>query len=334
MLVSVIVPVYNAEDYIAECIESILHQDYQEVELVLVNDGSTDGSLAVCRRYESERVRVIDKPNEGVSVARNVGMQASKGSLLTFVDSDDRLPTDSVSVMVKAMKDSGADYVCGSYFMDFDGRLVKHSQRLAPGDYFSESLLDGFIDDGTLSGFLLGSASFGLYKRMVIEEHKIEFDKRIKMNEDGVFNLEYILNTKKIRIIPNVVYYYTQRSDSVSKTNRIPDDLNKTIREHVESLDWDYAKYHLDRQMKTRDVSIALWDMIIFPRKINFVSGCRYIRNLVSSEKVREGVKFLNFSAMPAYKRLYAYLIKWRMSVLLCFIIKYVQPLVMGRMKR
>ncbi|MBQ6067381.1 MAG: glycosyltransferase [Clostridia bacterium] len=108
--ISVIVPVYNMEQYLRECLDSILGQTLREIEVVVINDGSTDGSLTILREYEKKdgRVRVIDKPNEGVGKARNDGLKAAAGEFVAFMDSDDYYPNDTVlETLYRAVKDSG-----------------------------------------------------------------------------------------------------------------------------------------------------------------------------------------------------------------------------------
>lgn len=334
MKVSVIVPVYNAEKYLSECIESILRQDYPNVELVLVNDGSSDGSHAICRQYECERVIVVDKTNGGVSTARNAGILSATGALLSFVDSDDRLPSNCISLLVDAMERDGSDLVCGSFCLCYDGRLVPHPMRLRPGLYEPENILGRFIDDGTLSGFLLGSVCAALYRKEIIDVFGLRFNDRIKLNEDGVFNLEYLLHARKITVIPDFIYHYRQYAGSSSKKTEAFLSLNEEIKRHICSLGLDNNRYHFDRQLKAREVSIALWEIINIPFDVSVAAGRHYIDSCIGRDGVRDGLKHLDFSCMPRYKQLYAVLIKWRMSLLLCLLIKYIQPLVMSRLKR
>jgi len=332
--VSVIVPVYNAEKYLAECIESILCQDYPSVEVVLVNDGSSDGSLSVCRRYECERVVVVDKPNGGVSSARNVGLLSATGSLLAFVDSDDRLTPDSISLLADALDRSGADLACGSLSLDYGGRLVPHPLRLGAGEYEPEELLGRFIDDGTMSGFMLGSVCASLYKKEIVDRFGIRFSERIRLNEDGLFNLEYVLRAKKVAVIPDFIYNYRQYGGSSSKKTGDLYRLNLEIKRHICSLACDGVRYDFGGQLQAREVVIALWEIINLPVGTGIAEGRRFIAKCIARAEVREGLKHLDFSRMPRYKQLYAVLIRWRMSLALCLLIKYVQPLVMSRLKR
>ena len=126
-LVSVIVPVYNTEKYIGECIESILHQTYKNIELVLVNDGSTDGSLEICERYGQidQRIRVISKTNSGASDARNLGMCTASGQYICFVDSDDMLKSKCIEVLYNGIISDDVDAAFCNFEYCYDGRLIK-----------------------------------------------------------------------------------------------------------------------------------------------------------------------------------------------------------------
>ena len=118
VLISVIVPIYNSEKYLEQCIESIINQKYSNLEIILVNDGSVDGSLKICEKYakKDNRIKVIDKKNEGVSVARNVGMEVSSGQWISFIDSDDWIDPDMFEKMLAKSKDDDFDVImCNCY---------------------------------------------------------------------------------------------------------------------------------------------------------------------------------------------------------------------------
>ena len=117
-IVSIIVPVYNAEETLRRCIESVLNQGFTDFELLLVDDGSTDSSAGICREYENgdRRVRVIHKENTGVSDTRNLGLSEARGTFVQFLDSDDWITPDATSLMVRAARDSGADMVIADFY--------------------------------------------------------------------------------------------------------------------------------------------------------------------------------------------------------------------------
>ena len=117
MKISVIVPVYNVEQYVGECIESILNQSFYDIELILINDGSKDNSGFICDEYakKDNRIKVIHKKNEGVSIARNIGIKNASGKYIAFVDSDDLVDKEIYTTMLQAIEESGSDLVMCRY---------------------------------------------------------------------------------------------------------------------------------------------------------------------------------------------------------------------------
>ena len=114
--VSIIIPVYNAEKYLSECINSIIYQSYNNLEIILVNDGSTDNSIYICRQYANKdnRIIVIDSDNYGVSYARNIGIERATGKYIVFIDSDDMIEKDYIGILVTEMEEKNLDMVvCG-----------------------------------------------------------------------------------------------------------------------------------------------------------------------------------------------------------------------------
>ena len=125
-LVSVIVPVYNAENTLHACVKSISEQTYRNIEIILVNDGSKDDSLSVCRALAAgdERIKIIDKPNSGVSASRNMGIECARGKYLQFADSDDYLAIDGTRQMVERAESTGSDLVIAEFFRVVGKRMI------------------------------------------------------------------------------------------------------------------------------------------------------------------------------------------------------------------
>ena len=212
--VSVVVPVYNAEKYIESCIQSVLDQDYQNIELVLINDGSRDNSGAVCERYAEKYENIIysAQENSGVSSARNKGIALSSGEYVMFVDSDDRIKSNMVSKLFSALEENGADLsICGYELLRSDGVFpvyVEPSTAEGSGDiakFFAEHFLEA----------VASSPFCKLYKRSLISEG---FDPELSMGEDLLFNLGYIKNIKKVTSISDSLYIY-DKTNGGSITN-------------------------------------------------------------------------------------------------------------------
>ena len=127
-LISIIVPVYNVENKIRRCLDCLVNQSYKNIEIILVNDGSTDDSGAICDRYAAgdERVRVIHKKNGGVSSARNRGLDEASGLYIMFVDSDDYIEKNACEVMIDAIEKYGVDLIVASYNTVYNGKVMRH----------------------------------------------------------------------------------------------------------------------------------------------------------------------------------------------------------------
>lgn len=219
--VSIIVPVYNSERYLNRCIDSILAQTYKNIEILLINDGSTDSSGEICDTYTiyDNRVRVIHKDNGGVSETRNIGLQEANGEYILFVDSDDYISSDMIDIMVSKAIDCNSDIVMCNYFIDKCGKIT-----LASMDY--KEVYDGkeiikneivylyYIDYHTG----LYSLCNKLIKKNIYSINKIQFDLNLKRGEDAWFIFQCLKNCDRLDFIPKGLYYYYQNNNSIMHT--------------------------------------------------------------------------------------------------------------------
>ncbi len=220
-IISIIVPVYNAEKYLRECIESILCQTYKTFELVLVDDGSSDNSGKICDEYATrdERIKVIHKENGGVSSVRNLGIEVSNGEYITFIDSDDFVDEKYLELMHNRILETNSD-MCFCHFDRFDETsFVEYKEKIP--DKMDVNFSDpDFVEFACwffkLKNNVFGSSCRVLYKRFCIEN--VRFNPKIKISEDLIFVLNAILNSKSICSIPNVFYHYRINSSSASGT--------------------------------------------------------------------------------------------------------------------
>lgn len=208
-LVSVVVPVYKAEAYIARCIESILAQTHSNLELILVDDGSPDQSGRICDEYASkdDRVKVIHTPNQGVSRARNTGIDHATGEYLIFVDSDDWVSPTYVEELLPV---NGEDMVHGGHICVVDGingDCIAYTEHISERQQWIESFRETWA-----KGPMMAPWS-NCYKRKTIEENHIRFDTTIDISEDQLFNLEYLQYCNKVRYVEKHNYFYTMQKD-------------------------------------------------------------------------------------------------------------------------
>ncbi len=213
-LVSVIIPVYNSEPYLKQCLENILGQTYSNLQIILVNDGSTDGSLSVCRQVSDPRVEVYSKENGGASSARNFGLQYRKGEYVLFVDSDDALKSDAVEILVCKAEDTQADCV---YFeadndTEEEGIAVKKQGLMQAIEY---PLSDGnTLIDSLLEHKNYHAVPFLYFARSDLYDRGLSFEEGI-MFEDELFSFNLLRMCRKVVCLKEVLYYRKVRANSV-----------------------------------------------------------------------------------------------------------------------
>ncbi len=339
-LVSIVVPIYNTEKYLAECIESLLNQSHKLIELILVDDGSTDGSLAVCGHYKrhDNRVKVISKKNTGVSDTRNIGVAASEGDYLCFVDSDDVVKPTYVEMLLEGIRAAEVDVAFCNFEYLYANRSIKKEPRLASGIYTFAELESKIVDDGTLSGVLFGSAWMAIYKKSIIDSYNIKFNPEIKVNEDGLFNIEYCMRSSKIKMLSEAYLYQYRRDSGLTKKLVPPDNIfapaTKEIR-RVCAGKIDAAS--LDKQISARRVSESMWMILLICGKNNIASRTQIIgqlKKLLNDSELREGYASIAPESLNKYKALYFWLMKLRMYRTLYVLTKYAFPVLSGILRR
>lgn len=208
--ISIIVPVYKVEQYLGKCIESILEQTHQNIELILVDDGSPDNCGNICDDYakRDSRVRVIHKENGGLSSARNAGLEIASGAFLMFVDSDDYIALDTVETLYQRMQQDDSDMVvCGIQRVDEKGNLFPSGEGIhtKSGIYTAEEFYPLL--------FLYSVEACGkLYKRTAFEDIRFPVG---KLHEDVFVTYKVVEKCAKISVLAEKLYYYLQRDNSI-----------------------------------------------------------------------------------------------------------------------
>ena len=221
-LLSVIVPVYNAAAYLENCLDSIAAQSWEKLEVLLVDDGSTDGSLELCRaRAETDpRFRVFTQPHAGVSAARNLALEHARGRYLQFVDGDDYLPASASRRLAETARATGADLVVGRFWRvsGTHKALQGHirGDRVLTGREYAQEMLKA------PANFYYGVLWNKLYRRGLVERAGLRFDTRLDWCEDFLFNLEYLRRTRLVAACAQPVYCYVKRPGSLVATQVTP----------------------------------------------------------------------------------------------------------------
>lgn len=336
-MISIIVPVYNTECYLRACIESILNQTYKNFELILVDDGSTDNSWMICLEYQDKdrRVRSFHKENTGVSSTRNFGLNKALGEYISFCDSDDIIKSNLYEVLFNTLIKYDVDRVCGGYeYLYPDGHQLYCKARKRDGIYQMKDILPIMIDDGTLSGFLFSGVNNSIFKNEIIRKYNIRFSESIKYNEDSLFSFEYGLHTQNLYSLQSVpLYLYRQHNTSSTKKRPVG---NKYIILHqqLEDLDFDKLGIRFDLQMRRRFITEMLWEILDISDKESGVLAVRDIRNLLSQEQLKKNIGIIRATDLNRYKRVYYYLMKYRMALLLYIASKKLLPLLSKYLSR
>lgn len=211
-LISVIVPIYNVEQYIHTCLDSIINQTYKKLEIILIDDGSTDNCPGICDEYakKDKRIKVIHKKNGGLSDARNSGLKIAGGSIISFIDSDDYIALNMFEEMYNIMISEYSDIVsCGvkiAYDQQYANKANPETGNVETMD--TSSAMKELLVDGKLKQHVWNK----LYKKDLIKD--ILFEKG-KYHEDVFWSYQAIARAKKVTVTSNQYYYYIQRSNSI-----------------------------------------------------------------------------------------------------------------------
>lgn len=246
ILISIIVPIYNVEKYVKKCIESIINQTYKNIEIILINDGSKDTSLSICKDYKNKdkRIKLINQENGGVSKARNKGLNIAKGEYIVFIDSDDYITKNYIEKLLNAAIETGADVVESNYIrIEDSGKIIEKSNIK---NYYSKNNYEinkGFLENIFFKNMLWNK----IFKKSVIKNLKF---KDYKTSEDFEFLVNVYLNTNIKVNIEDYLYYYVNRNGSI---------CNQTFSE------------------KTLDVIYAREEVFKLYKNLNYTNLCEYI---------------------------------------------------------
>jgi len=236
--VSIIVPIYNSEKYLGYCLNSIVSQTYYNIEIILVNDGSTDGSINICENYANldSRISIINSTNCGVSHARNLGISYAKGKYILFVDSDDIIASKMVETLVTSIEMYNAEIAfCGM-------KIIKEKSRgeIRVVDEFNSSMIGKECVLGEkefcenfpyllLHTVILEGPCNRLYKSDILKNNNLLFQEDVSLGEDFIFNLKYYSHCKKYIFLSESYYYYRQHNGETLTNKYRPDMLANRI---------------------------------------------------------------------------------------------------------
>lgn len=235
MKLSIIIPIYNAEHYLRECIDSIILQTYKDWEILAVVDGGSDSSTEIMQEYacKDERIKVTVKSNEGVSVARNVGLQQASGEYILFCDADDVMMPGALQTIADALSSNPIDYLRYEFkSIDEEGHDLYPNYEAGERRKFFGKVLNApsFINDIIRNEFFLWS---GAFRRSIIVANKISFLQGCTYNEDTLFIMQFLQYSDSHTYIPDVLYGYRKNDNAVTShfTKRNYEDVKRVFKE-------------------------------------------------------------------------------------------------------
>jgi glycosyltransferase involved in cell wall biosynthesis len=255
--VSVIIPAYNTKPYLRRCLDSVVGQTLRDIEIICVNDGSTDGSLAVLREYEQKdgRVKVIDfAQNRGVAVARNAAMDAAAGEYIGFVDSDDYVDLDFYEQLYRRATEENADVAKGNmWVVDLDGEKKDGSWNTHKVKEIKE---------------VFTHAPTAVYRRAFLSRHALCYQPGLTMLEDTPFETKVGILSNKIEVVDNVYYYYVRRVNSIDRELLDKESVYSIIDAMRLNLDFINSQ-KLDHRTKAELLDLRYYNSIyIYPTRI------------------------------------------------------------------
>ena len=322
--ISVIVPVYKAEGFLRQCTQSILTQSFADFELILVEDGSPDGSGALCDTIAQEdyRVRVIHQENGGVSVARNRGMDEARGRFISFVDADDWLAEGALEELYQLVMDGDADTAgCAHFKAEPDGSTVVEQGVLPSGVYGPKEIREGIVyplvgdrlgkPEQLLNGFIWRF----LFNRQLIEQCGLRFSGAYL--EDELFLVEYFCQAKRLVMSDKPLYYYLQNPQSVTR-QYLPEYLKtfstfmKAKEALVKRFDLEDARPQWKQNSNWSGLLIAVGNEYAPGNSVSLRQKNRRVKRMANRPEMKHAIQTINPKGLGRNKQMVADLLSKR----------------------
>lgn len=312
-LVSIVIPVYNAENYLRECLDSVLVQTYREMEIILVDDGSVDASPDICDEYvkKDNRVYVIHKNNEGAPKARKVGCELSKGEYLTFIDADDWLEQDMIEKLYRAVTQQDVQVAMCGRFEENGGRSRPVKQGIAAGTYSGSRLAKEvfprmMVNQEFFEWGIFPSYWDKLFRRDVLYPYLFQVDDRIPMGNDAAGVYPALSHMESITILDECLYHYRQTDGSMIKRFDRNPDKRKGFQILYQSVLKEFEKTKPEYAFQDQWLEYVLFLMI--PRADELYEGMSELDYLFPFPKVKKNAKIILYGMGLYGQRLLAYL--------------------------
>lgn len=313
-LVSVVVPVYNAENFIRRCVSSILKQSYTKFELLLINDGSTDNSAAICKEFEKtdRRVSVYNKSNGGVSSARNVGIKRSRGEWICFIDADDWVEPEYIANLIEH---ADSDLVVNNFNSDEEwyNSLKKTKIFLNKNPDKIDFLLSKVV-------FLVPWCK--IFKLNILKENGLLFDENLHLGEDSLFVNEYMIYIDSVQILPDKLYNYQRNKSGLSRRFHDFDSyvyglaqFNSVVSRLEQKKCWDGNPIRLERFLKYMNLCL------LSAKHSGPIVAYAYIKRTIRNKYIHEVISDREYILKGYRRKFFDFLASCRLYFLiLCYI--------------
>lgn len=302
ILVSIIIPVYNGQKWIKDCLDSCLNQTYENLEIVVVNDGSTDGTQALLDNYSksNDKIKIKRTRNFGIVAARELGLKISSGDFLFYLDIDDHIVPSTIELLMKEQVKGNTDCVIGQYYIDLEGE-IKETRKY--------HLLGG--DNSVIRSFLMQKLPFTLWPILFRKEvfNNVEFVKDINVGEDFLLTCQIFSNENiTVSVISERVLYYVRHDSSITKVN----DKYKTAD--------NFKAYNGGIDIVNRNADISLLQVELCYNRMIFLYSSLFINSPYLIDIIEDIKKFTYASRQAALRNIN---FKRKLIISLCIYIPY-----------
>lgn len=322
-LVSVIMPVYNVENYIVKSIQSVLNQTYNNFELLIINDGTLDNSIEKVKYFDDQRIKIIHKQNGGLSDARNTGIASAQGDYLYFIDSDDWIEPNLLELAVASILKNNADFVLFGYYLDNEDakqNLLNSKKVVQDNVAFIRDNSNFELQENTLN--LLGYAWNKVYKTSLIKQNKLFFDKGISLVEDMLFNSKVYSIASQIVFIDKALYHYIERPVASLIKNFHPNSF-QLILFKIKAIDKFLTSWKIDDNVKNQTIAQSLIigirycvnNLFAFKNNLSFKEKYNYLKMMLNNPETKKYIYFYDVNTLT--DKFYKFLIQSRASLLL-----------------
>lgn len=301
--ISIIVPIYNAEQHLNECIESILNQTFTNFELILVNDGSKDMSGNICEKFAEvdNRIVYINKENGGSSSAKNTGLDIARGKYIEFVDADDTIDKKYVENLYRGTKDTAVDLCVGNVAFMKRGKTAfeRREVKVYPGNFTLQEYLEFYPE--YMPNAIVGSPCNKLFKREIIQGNHLRFDENLKNNEDTHFNYLYLEKCKKIFVSEKPYYNYMDWGQLSASKGYIEDIFYIYLSTYKKAVTFlkKAGMYEYNEEFTKKyfvDLVIGAINGIVVAAPYGILEKRKKIRKILHQQEVQDAVCNLNFA--------------------------------------